>query len=210
MREQRKWPAAFGPADRSRPATYTGDRGAKLAARDRRKGVRLATVGGYVVAVSLAAVFLAIYYSVIWTPTAGTRTKTGSAGSGAGGTKCGVQSCKKNCLDRNDDVTDNRSINKKSIELETSHVTSADRSTGPDRSTLSRTPAGVLSEVPSTRSPAPPVPPLPDQGFTSPAPSSAEPPAVIAEDPSNLPTEQDPEAAAGWTETDNSGSGTED
>uniref|UniRef100_A0A3Q2PRG8 InaF motif containing 2 n=1 Tax=Fundulus heteroclitus TaxID=8078 RepID=A0A3Q2PRG8_FUNHE len=53
----------------SKPATYTGDKKAKMAAKTNKKWVRLATVFAYVLSVSLAAIILAIYYSLIWKPT---------------------------------------------------------------------------------------------------------------------------------------------
>lgn len=54
--------------ERGKPATYTGDKKAKMAAKTNKKWVRLATVFAYVLSVSLAAIILAIYYSLIWTP----------------------------------------------------------------------------------------------------------------------------------------------
>lgn len=56
--------------ERGKPATYTGDKKAKMAAKTNKKWVRLATVFAYVLSVSLAAIILAIYYSLIWKPTA--------------------------------------------------------------------------------------------------------------------------------------------
>ncbi|XP_029350001.1 uncharacterized protein LOC115036039 [Echeneis naucrates] len=55
--------------ERGKPATYTGDKKAKMAAKTNKKWVRLATVFAYVLSVSLAAIILAIYYSLIWRPT---------------------------------------------------------------------------------------------------------------------------------------------
>lgn len=57
-------------ADRGKPATYTGDKKAKMAAKTNKKWVRLATVFAYVLSVSLAAIILAVYYSLIWKPAA--------------------------------------------------------------------------------------------------------------------------------------------
>jgi len=49
--------------------SYSGDRGkTKMASKSNKKCVRLATVFAYVLAVSLVAVGLAIYYSLMWTP----------------------------------------------------------------------------------------------------------------------------------------------
>ncbi|XP_043088396.1 uncharacterized protein LOC122334489 [Puntigrus tetrazona] len=54
--------------ERGKPATYTGDKKAKMAAKTNKKWVRLATVFAYVLSVSLAAIILAIYYSLLWKP----------------------------------------------------------------------------------------------------------------------------------------------
>ena len=49
--------------------TYTGDKNkTKMAAKTNKKWVRLATVLAYVLSVSLAAIVLAIYYSLMWNP----------------------------------------------------------------------------------------------------------------------------------------------
>lgn len=58
--------------ERGKPATYTGDKKAKMAAKTNKKWVRLATVFAYVLSVSLAAIILAIYYSLIWKPAGST------------------------------------------------------------------------------------------------------------------------------------------
>ena len=48
---------------------FSGDKNkSKMAAKSNKKWIRLATVIAYVLAVSLAAIVLAIYYSVMWTP----------------------------------------------------------------------------------------------------------------------------------------------
>ncbi|XP_059377129.1 putative transmembrane protein INAFM2 [Carassius carassius] len=60
--------------ERGKPATYTGDKKAKMAAKTNKKWVRLATVFAYVLSVSLAAIILAIYYSLIWSPNKSTST----------------------------------------------------------------------------------------------------------------------------------------
>lgn len=54
--------------ERGKPATYTGDKKARMAAKTNQKWVRLATVFAYVLSVSMAAIILAIYYSLIWIP----------------------------------------------------------------------------------------------------------------------------------------------
>ncbi|KAG6935665.1 InaF motif containing 2 [Chelydra serpentina] len=59
------------PAERGKPATYTGDKKARMAAKTNKKWVRLATVLAYVLSVSLAAIVLAVYYSLIWQPLRG-------------------------------------------------------------------------------------------------------------------------------------------
>ena len=49
--------------------TFTGDKNRKkMAAKTNKKWVRLATVLAYVLSVSLAAIVLAIYYSLMWQP----------------------------------------------------------------------------------------------------------------------------------------------
>ncbi|KAM4664761.1 putative transmembrane protein INAFM2 [Discoglossus pictus] len=54
--------------EKGKPATYTGDKKARMAAKTNQKWVRLATVLAYVLSVSMAAIILAIYYSLIWMP----------------------------------------------------------------------------------------------------------------------------------------------
>lgn len=66
--------------ERGKPATYTGDKKAKMAAKTNKKWVRLATVFAYVLSVSLAAIILAIYYSLIWKPTS-TSSSSGKPGT---------------------------------------------------------------------------------------------------------------------------------
>ncbi|XP_063188327.1 putative transmembrane protein INAFM2 [Chroicocephalus ridibundus] len=63
-------------AERGKPATYTGDKKARMAAKTNKKWVRLATVLAYVLSVSLAAIVLAVYYSLIWQP-----VRSGGGGS---------------------------------------------------------------------------------------------------------------------------------
>nr|XP_056707849.1 putative transmembrane protein INAFM2 [Euleptes europaea] len=62
---------AAGGGERGKPATYTGDKKARMAAKTNKKWVRLATVLAYVLSVSLAAIVLAVYYSLIWQPVRG-------------------------------------------------------------------------------------------------------------------------------------------
>ncbi|XP_074006021.1 putative transmembrane protein INAFM2 [Numenius arquata] len=66
-------------AERGKPATYTGDKKARMAAKTNKKWVRLATVLAYVLSVSLAAIVLAVYYSLIWQPVRG-----GGSGASSG------------------------------------------------------------------------------------------------------------------------------
>lgn len=74
-------------------AAFTSDKTkTKMAAKTNKKWVRLATVLAYVLAVSLAAIVLATYYSLIWEPelnnpsTATTTTTAGMLSSvGQGG-----------------------------------------------------------------------------------------------------------------------------
>ncbi|KAK3591284.1 hypothetical protein CHS0354_004333 [Potamilus streckersoni] len=47
---------------------FPADKKSKMASKTNKKWVRLATVLAYVLAVSLAAIVLAIYYSLIWDP----------------------------------------------------------------------------------------------------------------------------------------------
>ncbi|XP_064922558.1 putative transmembrane protein INAFM2 [Columba livia] len=66
-------------AERGKPATYTGDKKARMAAKTNKKWVRLATVLAYVLSVSLAAIVLAVYYSLIWQPVRGGGSGPGPA-----------------------------------------------------------------------------------------------------------------------------------
>ncbi|XP_075469491.1 putative transmembrane protein INAFM2 [Ascaphus truei] len=65
--------------ERGKPATFTGDKKAKMAAKTNKKWVRLATVFAYVLSVSLAAIILAIYYSLIWKPVRSSGESTSSS-----------------------------------------------------------------------------------------------------------------------------------
>ena len=67
----------------------------KMASKSHKKWIRLATVVAYVLAVSLAAIVLAIYYSLMWDPrsnstpssvSGGSMEVTGSIGSDNNGT----------------------------------------------------------------------------------------------------------------------------
>lgn len=48
--------------------TYTADRKAKFVEKTNKKWVRLATVLAYVISVSMAAIILAVYYTLFWHP----------------------------------------------------------------------------------------------------------------------------------------------
>jgi len=70
--------------------TYTGDKNkTKMAAKTNKKWVRLATVLAYVLSVSLAAIVLAIYYSLMWKPnidiSKATTPRPSSPAAGTGG-----------------------------------------------------------------------------------------------------------------------------
>ncbi|KAM4665189.1 uncharacterized protein O3C94_013084 [Discoglossus pictus] len=80
--------------ERGKPATYTGDKKAKMTAKTNKKWVRLATVFAYVLSVSLAAIILAIYYSLIWKPV----RSNGESSGGNTGLEVNTQ------LDNNTDV----------------------------------------------------------------------------------------------------------
>lgn len=72
-------------AERGKPATYTGDKKARMAAKTNKKWVRLATVLAYVLSVSLAAIVLAVYYSLIWQPLRGTTARPGPSATATAG-----------------------------------------------------------------------------------------------------------------------------
>ncbi|XP_070782077.1 uncharacterized protein [Enoplosus armatus] len=222
MRDPRNWTPAFGPAERGKPATYTGEKKAKLVAKANKKWVRLATVVVYVLSVSLAAVILAVYYSVIWKPTATpgltrTGTETEEPGAATSRTKMNMTDSKPGsspqsktqCDPDRPEVSDNSSVNiniykdtktNKTIGTNSHSTGSVEASPGDTGS--------QSAHVPPVLSTGPPEPPQAGQGFTSPAPTTAE-------DPSNLPTHRaaggrDPAADVGWTESDSSGSGMEE
>lgn len=232
MRDPKTWTQGFGPADRGKPATYTGEKKAKLVAKANKKWVRLATVMVYVVSVSLAAVVLAVYYSLIWKPTAGpglsrtsTRTEPGSTApesdlngaepAGAAGklrdkTKCKSDADKTNFL--MSDVSNNTSIDKHVIDaINTNNQSPAEAHISTKTNTQNATHSTGSMEVSTGATELSQA----GQGFTSPALSIAESPAVTAEDPSNLPTHRaavgrEPVSEVGWTEMESSGLGMEE
>ncbi|XP_071161282.1 putative transmembrane protein INAFM2 [Mytilus galloprovincialis] len=68
---------ASGPGGHGKGTSFSADKNKnKTAAKTNKKWVRLATVLAYVLAVSLAAIVLAIYYSFIWEPELKTSTTT--------------------------------------------------------------------------------------------------------------------------------------
>ena len=69
--------------------TFSADKNKKMAAKTNKKWVRLATVLAYVLAVSLAAIVLAVYYSLIWEPKL--KTTTISPASTGGTTVPGME-----------------------------------------------------------------------------------------------------------------------
>lgn len=223
MRDPKTWTPGLGPADRGKPATYTGEKKAKLVAKANKRWVRLATVMVYVMSVSLAAVVLAVYYSLIWKPTAGpgpsrtrTRTEPGSTTSetelsdaepaGAAGklrNKAKSEADDDNLLIRDSDVTNNRPIDKDMIDS----VNTNNHSPADTHSINHSTGSMEVSTGPTE-------PPQAGQGFTSPALKTDELASVTAEDPSNLPTHRtaagrEPVSQVGWTEMDSSGFGME-
>lgn len=53
----------------------------KMASKSHKKWIRLATVVAYVLAVSLAAIVLAIYYSLMWDPRSNSTPSSASGGA---------------------------------------------------------------------------------------------------------------------------------
>ncbi|XP_041660872.1 putative transmembrane protein INAFM2 [Cheilinus undulatus] len=83
-----QWSRTASPGERGRVALYSGERRARQETRANKKWVRLATVLLYILTVSLAAVVLVLYYSLIWTPTAAPGlTRTGASGTTTSGTR---------------------------------------------------------------------------------------------------------------------------
>lgn len=200
MRDPRNWTPVFGPAERGKPATYTGDKKAKLVAKAKQKWVRLATVVVYVLSVSLAAVILAVYYSLIWKPTAGPGLiRTGTGEPGATTSRTEMKTSEPGSAENQTNCSNN-----------TTSVSTVTHRTGSEKAS-----PGDSAQVPTVPSTEPTGTPRAGQGVTSPALTTAEPPAATAEDPSNLPThratgDRYPAADVGWTETDSSGSGTDE
>jgi len=56
---------------------------ARMASKTHKKWIRLATVIAYVLAVSLAAIVLAIYYSLMWNPGTLSASSTGTPAAGS-------------------------------------------------------------------------------------------------------------------------------
>ncbi|KAM7396040.1 hypothetical protein PAMA_007359 [Pampus argenteus] len=214
MRDPRNWTPGFGPADRGKPATYTGDKKAKLVAKANKKWVRLATVAAYVLSVSLAAVILAVYYSLIWRPTAGPGT-TGEPGATTSGiivstnitavhrnnhnpSKC--DHCNNETIIMQTKVSNNDSIN---TEIYKDKMNPEKSSNTRINKPLDRTGSPEVQSIGPVDSPQP------RQVITSSVLTTAEPPAVI------LPTHRtaagrNTEHDVGWAEVDSSGSGMEE
>lgn len=199
MRDPRTWTPAFGPAERGKPATYTGDKKARLVAKANKKWVRLATVVVYVLSVSLAAVILAVYYSLLWRPTAGPGlTQTGTVEPGAADSRTEIDDEAGPRSHRNDpeklkcdkNVMKTRSNSSVHVSQDTSLSTKTQKS---DRNTSKTHSTGAVrsSTGDSVSSTGATEPPQAGQSFTD--VTTAEPPAVTAEDPANLPTHRDPE-----------------
>lgn len=174
--------------------------------------MRLFTVVLYVLSVSLAAVILAVYYSLIWRPTAGP-TRTGTKGPGVttfrtiitdvtkpGGADRNNQTKCSNSICNNDTINMKFISNFINLPVDTktnkSDKTNTHSTGSPDSQTANS------AQVPPVPSTGPAEPPQAGQGLTSPGRTTAEPPAVTAEDPSNLPTHRAAEP--------DSGSGTEE
>lgn len=179
MRDPRNWTPAFGPAERGRPATYTGEQKAKLVAKANKKWVRLATVVVYVLSVSLAAVILAVYYSLIWKPTAGPGlSRTGEPGAATSGTEVNNKTC----------------INKDPRASDGPH--------GPGSGDASPGDSALPPPVPST---GPAEPPQAGQGFTSPVSVTAEDPSNLPTH--RLPAGRDRETDSSGSGTEELGDG---
>ncbi|CAK6982440.1 uncharacterized protein LOC128377374 [Scomber scombrus] len=205
MRDPRSWTPGFGPAERGKPATYTGEKKAKWVAKSNKKWVRLATVVVYVLSVSLAAVILAIYYSLIWRPTTGTGTGTDhiTAAQRNNLNMSKFDYCRNKTLNIQTKVSNNDSVQiyNQTIKAENLNQTLIN----PNKADRTGSPPSIGASDP----------PQAGQDASFSALSTAEPPAVTAEDPSNLPTHRtaagrDQEADVGRMEAGSSGSGTED
>ncbi|XP_029984073.1 putative transmembrane protein INAFM2 [Sphaeramia orbicularis] len=157
----RNWSRGRGAVPvRGRPVTSVVDQKVR-----NQKWVRLATVVSYVLSVSLAAVVLAVYYSLIWKP---------SPGSGLTRTELGLNQTRTRCEDGLCDSDWTRSA-----------LTHTDPHT--DSTTGGQTGSDVNPQT-TGPGPADSGPLQAEPGFTG----TPEPPAVTAEDPSNLPTHRDP------------------
>lgn len=218
MRDPKKWTPGFGPAERGKPVTYTGEKKAKLVANANKKWVRLATVVVYVLSVSLAAVVLAVYYSLIWKPTTGPGlTRTGTGAPDTSDTNPGRRHRTSPIQVISNDVSSNQSVEinssansdrDKSSFLSTRtpettagtkvlgtgntssnpHGTSNTSSTESPEAPPGDTQTVNLASDPPVLSTGPIQAPQPGQSVLFPAVKSTDPPSVTAEDPANLPT----------------------
>ncbi|XP_078798798.1 uncharacterized protein LOC144990087 [Oryzias latipes] len=202
MRQQRKWSPGSG-----KPATYTGDKKARDMARFNKKWVRVLTVLAYVLAVSVAAIVLAVYYSLIWEPTSfrtGTKlNRTGSEAARETPTQIQINKNKleNNCQNEDKKITENDRDTEVTVQDEPELTT---------QSALEVTSVHIqvrsfrITEAPPSR-----------QGASSSGASTSDPPAVTADDPSNLPThrgasDRGPATDGAWTDPDHSGFGSEE
>lgn len=204
MRDPRNWAPGLGASERGKPATYTGEQKAKLVAKANKKWVRLATVVVYVLSVSLAAVLLAVYYSLIWKPTPGL-TRTGDQRAATFGTESvnSVESVRCHGVDQ-------KNVTSTLISDITDRSSTGPSESGSAASTEDRGTVDNSAPVPSVLLTGPA-----GRGSPVSALSTTEPPPVTAEDPSNLPThraaaERRPAADTVWTEADSPGSGMEE
>lgn len=145
----RNWSPGRGAVPvRGRPATSTVDQKAQ-----NQKWVRLATVVSYVLSVSLAAVVLAVYYSLIWKPSPGPGlTRTGDPGPNQNRTMCEDGLCDsswgRSALTHTDTRTDSRTGGQtgSDVNLQTTGPGPAD--SGPPQASTADPPA-VTAEDPS-------------------------------------------------------------
>uniref|UniRef100_UPI003AAA809E uncharacterized protein n=1 Tax=Centroberyx gerrardi TaxID=166262 RepID=UPI003AAA809E len=206
--------------ERGKPATYTGDQKAKLLAKTNKKWVRLATVTAYVLSVSLAAVILAVYYSLIWKPTAGPGHSRGRSRPGTPGRSTGTDDNTEIRSDTNTIINTDINTNTDTNINSNTNTTDTDTNSNTNGESVSIyvTPGeapvrqtGGFGQVSAPTGPAEPR--QAGQGFTEPGLNTEPPPAVTAEDPANLPTHRQQEA--GWWSSSSpepepgSGSGTE-
>ncbi len=208
MRDPRNWTPVLGSAGRGKPATYTGEK-ARLLAKANKKWARLATVVLYVLSVSVAAVVLAVYYSLIWKPTGPGPTLTGAPEAATSTSELDselgrrTEITNQSQLSYNMNVNNNSSIKDSYLSVRTNQPDQSKNLTGLEDASL---PASA--QVPSVLSIGATEHLQAGQGFTFAALMTARPPAVTAEDPSSLPTHRAAERRD--TQSYGSGSGMEE